>query len=43
MILKYATFVALLLCLFQWGCVQRIDPGKADEEVRRLLDECSRF
>ena len=43
MILKYATFVALLLCLFQWGCVQRIDPGKADEEVRRLLDNVPGF
>ena len=43
MILKYATFVALLLCLLQWGCVQRIDPGKADEEVRRLLDNVPGF
>lgn len=43
MILKYATFVALLLCLFQWGCVQRIDPGKADEEVRRLLENVPGF
>ena len=43
MILKYATFVAFLLCLFQWGCVQRIDPGKADEEVRRLLENVPGF
>ena len=43
MILKYATFVALLLCLFQWGCVQRIDPEKADEEVRRLLENVPGF
>ena len=43
MILKYATFVALLLCLLQWGCVQRIDPGKADEEVRRLLENVPGF
>ena len=43
MILKYATLFALLLCLFQWGCILRIDPKKADEEVRRLLENVPGF
>ena len=43
MIFKYATFVAVLHCLLQFGCVRKIDPQRADEEVRKLLQDVPGF
>ena len=43
MISRYATLVAWLVSLCLWGCVRNIDPQKADEEVRKLLQDVPGF
>ena len=43
MISRYATLVAWLVSLCLWGCVRNIDPQKADEEVRKLLENVPGF
>ena len=35
--------VVLILYFSQWGCVRKIDPKKADEEVRKLLEDVPGF
>ena len=35
--------VVLILFFNQWGCVRKIDPKKADEEVRKLLEDVPGF
>ena len=41
MISRYAIFFALIF--FLGGCVKKIDPKKADEEVRKLLVDVPGF
>ena len=43
MILKLATNVAVLLAFIGFGCTSKIDPGTADKEVRRLLQDVPVF
>ena len=43
MILKSATNVAALFVLIGFGCTSKIDPGTADKEVRKLLQDVPGF
>ena len=43
MIPKHATVVAYILVFIFFGCSRKVDPGTADKEVRKLLQEVPGF